>query len=74
MQPHPDTYQTRTLGESARKSLRYMANLTKSCPRKLPLKDSCMACAFLLFYVGVYLAVGFAGMAALAWVWTKLLS
>jgi hypothetical protein len=43
-------------------------------PSKLPLKDSCFACAFLSFYVAVYLATGFAGVAAVEWAWTRLLS
>jgi hypothetical protein len=41
-----------------------------AAPRKLPFKDSVFALGFLSFYVTAYLAVGFAGIKALGWVWT----
>jgi len=44
-----------------------------AAPRKLPFKDSVFAFGFLSFYVTAYLAVGFAGIKALGWVWTAVL-
>ena len=42
-------------------------------PRKrIPLRDSVLAIAFLFFYLAVYLAAGFAGIAALEWAWGAL--
>jgi hypothetical protein len=43
-----------------------------AAPRNLPLKDSVYAFGFLSFYVGVYLAVGYAGMKAVSWAWMAL--
>jgi hypothetical protein len=41
-------------------------------PRKLPIKDSLSACAFLLLYTMAYLAAGFLGIAAVGWVWVAI--
>jgi hypothetical protein len=40
---------------------------------KLPIQDSCFACLFLGFYLAAYLAVGFVGVTAVEWAWTRLL-
>ena len=42
--------------------------------RLISLGDSCVAGAFLSLYVAAYLAVGFAAIAAIEWVWMKLVS
>ena len=36
-------------------------------------KDSVVACAFMICYVGVYIAVGFAAVSAIAWAWSAAL-
>jgi hypothetical protein len=40
--------------------------------RRLGMKDSCFACAFLSLYVVIYLGAGFLGLAAIEWLWTEL--
>jgi hypothetical protein len=39
-------------------------------PSKPSTKDSVVACAFMLGYMGVYIAVGFAAVSAISWAWT----
>jgi hypothetical protein len=39
-------------------------------PSKPSAKDSVVACAFMLGYIGVYIAVGFAAVSAISWAWT----
>ena len=39
-------------------------------PSKPSTKDSVVACTFMIGYIGVYLAVGFAAVGALSWAWT----
>jgi hypothetical protein len=46
----------------------------KSRIRRLALKDSCFAAAFLSLYVATYLAAGFAAVTIIEWAWTKLFS
>lgn len=36
-------------------------------------KHSFFVCAYLLAYVGVYLAIGFAGIAGISWLWMSML-
>jgi len=36
-------------------------------------KHSVIACIYLLAYLGVYLAVGFAAFAGMGWLWTEIL-
>jgi hypothetical protein len=40
--------------------------------KKIPLRDSVFAFAFLIFYLTAYLAAGFAGIAAVKWAWAVL--
>ena len=42
----------------------------RAIPAKLPMKDTLIASAFLCAYMAFYLAVGFAGLSAVEWVWT----
>jgi hypothetical protein len=39
-------------------------------PSKPSTKDSIIACAFMLGYIAVYIAVGFAAVSAIGWAWT----
>ncbi len=39
-------------------------------PSKPSTKDSVVACAFMIAYIGVYIAVGFAVVSAIGWAWT----
>jgi hypothetical protein len=41
--------------------------------RRPGIKDSFLASAVLSLYVAAYIGVGFAGIAAIEWAWTKLL-
>ncbi len=43
-------------------------------PEKLAMRDSFVASAFLGAYLALYLGVGFAGLAAVDWVWTYLVN
>jgi hypothetical protein len=45
---------------------------THPSPRKLPVKDSVLACLFLSLYVGTYMAAGFVGVTMIEWAWVKL--
>jgi hypothetical protein len=45
----------------------------KMSARKLPMRDSVVACLFLSFYVGTYMAAGFVGVTAIEWAWVKLI-
>jgi len=40
--------------------------------KKIPLRDSVFASGFLILYLTAYLAVGFAGIAAIEWAWAAL--
>lgn len=46
----------------------------KALLRRPGIRDSFLASAVLSLYVAVYIGVGFAGIAAIEWAWTKLLS
>ena len=52
------------------------AQIAKSSPpailRRLGMKDSFFACAFLSLYVALYLGAGFLSLAAIEWLWTEL--
>jgi hypothetical protein len=47
--------------------------IEETSPRKLPMKDSVLACLFLSLYVGTYMAAGFVGVTAIEWAWAKLI-
>jgi hypothetical protein len=68
------TYQPRTLPLVTKVSLGPVSNTQSDLASNLPLKDSCFACAFLSFYLAIYLAAGFASVAAIEWAWTRLFS
>jgi hypothetical protein len=40
-------------------------------PKKLSLKDSLSAGAFLVFYLAAYLTAGFAGVTFIEWAWMR---
>jgi hypothetical protein len=40
--------------------------------RRLGMKESFFACAFLSLYVALYLGAGFLSLAAIEWLWTEL--
>jgi hypothetical protein len=62
------------LGVSALPSTNAAFKKAARAPRELSVRDSCEAVAFVCFYLTVYLAVGWALVAAIEWAWRKLFS
>jgi hypothetical protein len=44
----------------------------ESPPRRLSMKDSITAGAFMIVYMAAYLAAGFAGVTIMEWVWMRI--
>jgi hypothetical protein len=47
--------------------------IPKSLPGNPSRKQSMVACAYLLAYLGFYLVLGFAGIAGVSWLWMSML-
>jgi hypothetical protein len=66
--------QGRTLPMPHRKISGFSHLTPKALLRRPGVRDSFFAGAILSLYVAVYIGVGFASIAAIGWVWTKLFS
>jgi hypothetical protein len=66
--------QGRTLPMPARKTFGVSHLTPARLLRKPGVRDSFLAGAVLSLYVAAYIGVGFAGIAAFEWAWTKLFS
>ena len=53
-----------------RGAIRFVPHFAPPNPSK---KHSVIACAYLLAYLGAYLAVGFAAVAGIGWLWAQIL-
>jgi hypothetical protein len=69
-----DDCQGRILPMPERQLLSFSHLTPKALLRRPGIRDSFLAGAILSLYVAVYIGVGFAGVAAIEWAWTKLLS
>jgi hypothetical protein len=73
MSRYSQNFPHRTLPSLTGRSLRAVVP-AKSALRRVTLKDSCFAAAFLSVYLATYLAVGFAVVGVVEWAWAKLVA